>query len=226
MRVLEGLYDDQASVPRIVSVMEYALQFKDTINPYNIIIIKSIVQFLRSFCYEIKVNFSLGAKMIAYCLEIMDSPELLPVAADLFSEASRQLQNNVSLDDFTMLAQKTFMMCQKSVSESPVEDLVTGLWNLTDCQGESETIKAQRQKILEFVHSKLGEFCSSASIQSTADIHLTKLLRMLLSTFRALDSICQVGDETTISRHPLKRYICHQHCSSISQVGKDVPQSV
>lgn len=200
MRVLEGLYDDQASIPRIVAVMEYALQFRDVGNAYNLVVIRSIIQFLRSFCYEMKVNFDLAKRVIAYCLEIMESSSLLPVAADLFAEASRQLQNTVTIDDFALLAEKTFNMCQKSNSEGAVEDLITSLWNLTDCQGDVEAIKNQRKIILEFVHIQLGMFCESAWSKGESELHLSKLLRILLATFRSLDTICQVGDEASVSK--------------------------
>lgn len=187
LKVLDDLYEEQQSIPKILGVIEYALTFNTVAQQKCLVVIKSILHFLYSFSSEIKKNFGLGLKIINYAFVVMESEELLPVAADLFTEASQKLPQGLLTPDFTQIAQKIFTICEKNIQEQAVESLITGLFHLTESLSDGEAVPGQRQLIVGFVKHNLSIFLNKG-LDSSSQEQLRRIIKLLLATFASLDN--------------------------------------
>lgn len=183
----------------ILGVIEYALTFDKVSQAGCLVVIRSILDFLYSFSSEIKKNFDLGMKVINYAFKAMEVQDLLPIAADLFSEAAKKLPQILDSYQFEAISKKVFALCEKAVPEQAVQNLISGLFNLTESSIGGKPSIDQKEIILNFVTFSLSKFVQTEQ-KSFEPGDLRKCIKLLLATFSSINHQFELLHEARLGR--------------------------
>ena len=198
---MDYLYFDRNTLPEILHIFGICLRFTDLSELPNIFIVKSIFRFMHDFAAECKFNIDLSIQVIRFCFHYIDNPDVQSMCADTFYVVSNTLKVQMSTEVFQQLLTHIYTVLDRISSVSIIENLVTGLFNITKNYESSEDIFNTRSQCFQLVQMRLQKYLESPLEFREDKLNLFVVIKILTSSFVSVDASRETGaNQKLISR--------------------------